>query len=247
MKRFIFGMAASMAFTISTLAAPLSFQSAVAQTQLVEIYTSEGCSSCPPADGWMNGLKDSPGLWKDFVPLAFHVDYWDYLGWRDPWAARAYSDRQRAYSAEWQTESVGTPGLVLNGREARGWPQGAEGLKVLAAKAGVLSATSADTNHWQISFAPAAGAGKFEVHAALLGSELSSYVKAGENRGRTLKHDFTVLELTTAPLTKSGDAWTGDLALPVTGRGGNLAVAVWVTAAGRMQPVQATGGWISPR
>src|SRR5689334_11142529 len=75
-------------------AAPASFQSFETQTPLLELFTSEGCSSCPPAEKWLTGLKPSSGLWKDFVPVAFHVDYWDYLGWRDPWSSKTFTDRQ---------------------------------------------------------------------------------------------------------------------------------------------------------
>src|SRR5580693_7997010 len=89
----------------------LSFQSSNKQTSLLELYTSEGCSSCPPAETWLSRLKASPGLWGDFVPVAFHVDYWDYLGWRDPWAKSEFSNRQRAYAARWHSQSVYTPGF----------------------------------------------------------------------------------------------------------------------------------------
>ena len=62
---------------------PLVFKSAPTQTALLELFTSEGCSSCPPAERWLTSLKESARLWKEFVPVAFHVDYWDHLGWRD--------------------------------------------------------------------------------------------------------------------------------------------------------------------
>src|SRR5712691_12958707 len=97
----------------------LTFQSAREQTALIELYTSEGCSSCPSAETWLSRLKESPGLWKDFVPLAFHVDYWDYLGWRDPFAAKEWTARQYEYSANWKSESVYTPGFVVDGRESQ--------------------------------------------------------------------------------------------------------------------------------
>src|SRR5690348_8781739 len=71
------------------------FESGDTQTPLLELYTSEGCSSCPPAEAWLSQLKKSPKLWKDFVPVSFHVDYWDYLGWKDPFAMKAYSRRQQ--------------------------------------------------------------------------------------------------------------------------------------------------------
>src|SRR5262249_27401056 len=97
----------------------ISFQSSEVQTALVELYTSEGCSSCPPAEAWLSRLKDDSALWKNFVPVAFHVDYWDYLGWRDPWAATSFSERQRSYADSWSAVSVYTPGFVLNGKEWR--------------------------------------------------------------------------------------------------------------------------------
>src|ERR1041385_689795 len=84
----------------------ITFQSSAVQTALLELYTSEGCSSCPPAEAQLSRLKKSSGLWKDFVPVAFHVDYWDYLGWRDPWASAEFSDRQRSYAQQWRGETI---------------------------------------------------------------------------------------------------------------------------------------------
>src|ERR1043166_1377606 len=82
---------------VSAVAGELSFQSSEQRTPLIELYTSEGCSSCPPAEAWLSKLKTEAGLWKDFVPVAFHVDYWDHLGWRDRFASAVFTERQRAY------------------------------------------------------------------------------------------------------------------------------------------------------
>src|SRR6266436_651609 len=90
----------------TTYAQELRFQSNAKQTALIELYTSEGCSSCPPAEAWLSQLKADPRLWKDFVPLAFHVDYWDYLGWRDPFASKEWTARQYRYSAAWKNDGV---------------------------------------------------------------------------------------------------------------------------------------------
>ena len=79
-------LAAALCSPLVSPAAPVTFASTARQTSLLELYTSEGCSSCPPAEAWLSGLKDNPGLWRDFVPVAFHVDYWNYLGWRDKWS-----------------------------------------------------------------------------------------------------------------------------------------------------------------
>src|SRR6266513_2772180 len=93
------------------------FQSDATQTSLLELYTSEGCSSCPPAEAWLSRLKESPKIWKNFVPVAFHVDYWDRLGWKDSFATAEWTKRQRLYAANWNAQSVYTPAFVLNGRE----------------------------------------------------------------------------------------------------------------------------------
>jgi len=82
------------------------------------------------------------------------VDYWDDLGWRDRWAARQFSDRQRAYAARWRDDRVYTPAFVLNGGEWRDWPRQRGAPRSSGSKAGVLTASSLDTNRWQVTFAP---------------------------------------------------------------------------------------------
>ena len=182
------------------------------------------------------------------MPLAFHVDYWDYLGWRDPWANKSFSDRQRAYAKQWRSESIYTPGFVLNGKEWRDWSGRKDVPKPVGMNAGVLTVTSSDTNRWKVSFAPAnTGGADYEVHAALLTGGLSSNVKAGENRGLLLRHDFAVLTLATATLVRSGNVIQGEFALsqPRGVAESDLALAVWLTPAGRLEPLQATGGWLA--
>ena len=126
-----------------SVAAEARFGSGPQQTALIELYTSEGCSSCPPAEAWMSRLKDSPGLWKQFVPIAFHVDYWDRLGWRDRFSSQRWTERQRRYASLWQSESVYTPAVVVNGREQRGLP-GASLSQPNEKQAGVLDVTTSD-------------------------------------------------------------------------------------------------------
>src|ERR1700743_1102514 len=87
-------------------ALPLVFQSSGHQTTLLELYTSEGCSSCPPAEAWLSKLKENPGLWSEFVPVAFHVDYWNNLGWRDRWSDGQFSERQRKYAQHWSADNI---------------------------------------------------------------------------------------------------------------------------------------------
>ena len=108
MKMLFLGVVcAALPITMSVVA-ETRFESGPQQTVLVELYTSEGCSSCPPAEAWMSRLQGDPGLWKKFVPIAFHVDYWDRLGWRDRFSSRNWTERQSRYAALWQSESVYT-------------------------------------------------------------------------------------------------------------------------------------------
>jgi hypothetical protein len=225
----------------------LQFQSAPTRTALLELYTSEGCSSCPPAEKWLSGLTSSPYLWKDFAPVAFHVDYWDYLGWPDRWSDAAFSARQRAYAQVWNSENIYTPEYVLNGQEWRNWFTGKSGPKSDGERAGILTVTSADTNRWQVSFVPEIFSGDhYEIHAAWLAGGIISDVTAGENRGRKLPHDFAVVNLVQIGLTNTNGRAKGKFILtpPRTNRGKTSALTVWVTRAGELQPLQTTGGWL---
>jgi hypothetical protein len=80
--------------------------------------------SCPPADEWLGRQKEATELWQRLIPLAFHVDYWDYLGWWDRFASAEFSQRQRDYRHSGGLGSVYTPGVVVNGQEWRGWYRG---------------------------------------------------------------------------------------------------------------------------
>src|SRR3978361_2017969 len=120
MKLILALVGISLGITLTTSVAEDHFDSGPAQTALLELYTSEGCSSCPPAEAQLTRLKSDPGLWKKFVPLAYPVDYWDRLGWRDRFAAPTWTVRQNRYASFWQSDSVYTPAFVLDGRELRG-------------------------------------------------------------------------------------------------------------------------------
>ena len=217
----------------------VTFTSGPAQVALIELYTSEGCSSCPPAETWLSALRDQPGLWKDFVPVAFHVTYWDNLGWVDPFSADAATRRQYALAGAWGSGSVYTPCFVRNGRE---WhPEGK--LNESTGPAGTLTLTRRENGNWLAQYqllTPTKTA--FEVHVALLGGNISSAVKAGENAGRQLAHDFVMLALQSAPLPAAGaELKVADAKLAA---GSRRAVAAWVTRAGELAPLQATGGWL---
>jgi hypothetical protein len=243
----IFAVSLFAAIPVSAQTNYIQFQSAPERTALLELYTSEGCSSCPPAEAWLSGLKDSPRLWKDFTPVAFHVDYWNYLGWKDAWSDAEFSERQRSYAQLWHSENIYTPELVLNGKEWHNWFSGKNGPKSDGENGGILTVTSTDANRWQVIFAPQKNSGTaYEIHAALLAGGISSDVKAGENRGRQLNHDFAAVNMIQIGLTTSNGAAHGRfiISAPKATAGKTSALTVWVTHAGELEPVQATGGWL---
>ncbi len=218
---------------------PQAFSSGENRTHLVELFSSEGCSSCPPAEAWLNGLRGESGLWRDFVPVAFHVDYWDRLGWTDRLATREFTARQYAYADLWRANTVYTPGFVLDGHE---WQERA-GRKPPKPgdKVGILKVEFSE-GRARATYVPAVATGEsYEVHVALLGGGLTSLVKAGENRGETLQHEFAALALVTHLLSSGAS----EFALPATQAGvKRRALAVWVTRLRSLEPLQATGGWL---
>jgi hypothetical protein len=224
---------------------PLVFESGEARTMLVELFTSEGCSSCPPADAWMSRLKTNPDLWKNIVPAVFHVDYWDRLGWRDRFAKPEFTSRQQRYAAAWGGDSVYTPGFVVNGKEWRGW-FGGNVTPTSSTKVGVLRVSVGDDGKVSATFAPdTIQTRPLALNVALLGSDLESDVKRGENSGRKLRHDFVVLQLAKTDLIASGDRWIGSISIPKQNAEKPRALAAWVSEEDVDLPIQATGGWLN--
>ena len=225
----------------------LRLESPGPRVSLLELYTSEGCSSCPPADRWISKLREDPRLWREVVPVAFHVDYWDYIGWPDRFASPAFGARQREYARPRRVSTVYTPGFVLAGEEWRNWffrPV----LKVdNAEKAGKLT-LDVDGQQATMSFVPSTPvAGALNLHVAVLGFDLKTEVRAGENGGRTLEHDFVVLGYRTLPTTRDEGLHTAGFTLPpVKTESHRKAVAAWLSAPGDPWPVQVVGGWLGP-
>src|SRR5438067_10769470 len=219
-------------------AAESIFESGETQTSLVEIFTSEGCSSCPPAEKWLSAFKSKPDLWKKSVPVAFHVDYWDRLGWRDRFAKPEFTLRQQQYAAQWGGDSVYTPGVVVNGREWRDWLGNA--LPASSKKVGTLRVTVNDDGRVSAIFVAESNHTRaLTLNAALLGNELESDLKRGENTGRKLRQEFVVLSFTNTEMMHEGSRWTGSVAIPTkSGSDNATALAAWLTEAAT--PIQAT-------
>jgi len=170
------------------------------KTPVVELYTSEGCSSCPPADDWLRKLGAS--LADDFsaVLLAFHVDYWNYLGWPDPYSQPAFTDRQRQAAANNRRRTIYTPAFLVDGREARGGAavvRSIESANAQKAQARIaVRVVRRDDGggiraHIEVDNA-APGVSHYHAHLAVYENGITRRIGAGENRGRTLRHDFVV-------------------------------------------------------
>jgi hypothetical protein len=172
---------------------------------LLELYTSEGCDSCPPTDRWVSALAQR-GLDRDrVVTLGFHVDYWNYLGWNDPYGRAEHSARQRIANQRIKARVVYTPQLLLNGADYRsgriredvadrvsainqGKPPASIRLKA-GASGGVLAAEGV------AAVADPAQRNDARAYVALYENNLSTDIKAGENRGKRLRHDYVVRAL----------------------------------------------------
>lgn len=163
---------------------------------LLELYTSEGCSSCPPADRWFSRLP--LGSAPPVVPLAFHVEYWDYIGWKDRFADPAWSARQREAVRRAGGRTVYTPQVMRNGIDFPRWHAG-EALAKAAAGEGAprarVTLRLSDSPGGLVVEAEAAAPASAELFLALTESRLASQVRAGENRGRDLAHDHVVRRL----------------------------------------------------
>lgn len=175
-------------------AATCTATSPATRTSLLELYTSEGCNSCPPADRWLSQLPPDSGV----VPLAFHVDYWDRLGWKDPFAQAVFSQRQRDRNAGlgW----VYTPQVMLDGRDYRDWHRSAApDVKSVPARVSLaMRLTQSDDSllaQLNSRFASTVDSQRAQLYLALYENRLTSQVAAGENARRTLHHDYVVRAL----------------------------------------------------
>jgi hypothetical protein len=202
----------------SSDAATCTAESGMRRVALLELYTSEGCNSCPPTDRWVSELPVRGYLPASVVTLAFHVDYWNYLGWPDPFSKAQYSERQRMASLRNRARVVYTPQLLLNGRDFRRgvvFDDFGERLSALnrePARATIrLQVYTDDSTGLGVTgtatVADAAVRGGAQAYLALYENNLSNPVTAGENRGKRLRHDFVVRDLAGPfPVDSSGEA-----------------------------------------
>lgn len=226
---------------------PKIFSNAGQKVNLLELYTSEGCSSCPPADQWLASLVDHPKLFKSFVPIALHVSYWDRLGWKDRYASAHFDKRQRLHRQQGHSKGVYTPGFFLAGEEWRGWFSG----QPLQVNSGPSTATlEAEVSEQSIALTLLPLEKTFSsveqtsiAYVVLLGFDIDSKIKAGENRGELLQHNFLALDYQFKK--RSGDKLRWEFK-PFDLPAGNkrLAFVAWVQMADDIKPLEVVGGWL---
>ncbi len=222
---------------------PIVVSSGEHRTAVVELYTSEGCSSCPPADRWLSKLVQIPPQELDVLALSFHVDYWDYLGWKDRFGSAEYSERQRKLGANNRQRTIYTPEFFVDGRETRGASAIIDKIRDANSQAAQLELelrVTRDLSELVLdlhSSADPATAGHAELRYLVYENDLSTDVERGENSGRTLRHQQVVRYLS-RPQTLRGNN-RHRIAIDPEWRRENVGVAVLVTSSGEREYLQA--------
>jgi hypothetical protein len=192
---------------------------------LVELFTSEGCSSCPPADMFLQTLDAQPIPGADMIVLSEHVDYWNHIGWKDPYSANLYSQRQSAYAKRFGLNSVYTPQMVVDGTSEFVGSNSVQADKAFRKALGVpkipvhLSSISADASntlhaHLQTGTLDSSfGSQDAEVYIAVALNRAESQVSGGENSGQRLTHVSVVKSLTRIGALKQGQVLAQDVQL----------------------------------
>jgi hypothetical protein len=199
---------------------------------VVELYTSQGCSSCPPADRWLSGLKNQPGV----IALGFHVNYWNHLGWTDPFATPQTTERQRLIKESIRGKYVYTPQVVLNGEDHREWRgQRADQLPALPTAEAPSLRLVREGRQVTAQIGPSHSASRWAGYWAVLQDDQRSAVTRGENAGETLRNDHVVRLYQPVTSWVANQASQHSLSLPPSV--GQRVVFV-VTQANGLRPVQ---------
>ena len=219
-------------------AAECKVESTKNRVALLELYTSEGCSSCPPADKWLGNLSQQ-GIGLDkLVPLSLHVDYWNYIGWKDPYSAAEYTQRQRQIAQRNRLRSIYTPQMVFNGRDYRGWRR--QSIKQLVNEVNGWPALAKIAFNWSAmtndTFSASITSELIDnkvtsstLYVALYENNLVSNVTAGENDGRSLHHEYVVRKMFAIPFSgKRKITKEIDIELKQAWNKANLGLAVFI-------------------
>ena len=222
---------------------PIEISSGDRQTAVVELYTSEGCSSCPPADRWLSRLVDTPKDELNVLALSFHVDYWDYLGWKDRFSSAEYTRRQRHLGANNQQRTIYTPEFFVNGMEARGAGKILDKIEQANQRQAPLElklTVSRDETGLLLELhSPGDRSTVGQIHHRYLvyENDLSTDVKRGENSGKTLNHQQVVRYMSEAQNLQQNNQHR--IAIEPDWNPQNIGVAVLVTSPGERDYIQA--------
>jgi len=196
---------------------------------VVELFTSEGCSSCPPADEAVGRLT---GGSKNVFVLSYHVDYWNYLGWKDVFSDAAYSSRQQKYGDLFHLTSIYTPQIVVNGKvqfvgsdETSLKENIDKDLKEIPKTKLQINVRSQSKNQLSISWTTTAQPG-LQINLALVQNFTKDFIQRGENKGQTLNHYFTVRDFQSVPSGRSSN--TAFLTVPAGLQSSDCTVIVFL-------------------
>lgn len=165
---------------------------------IVELFTSEGCSSCPPADEVLRRLETQPVPGAEVIALGFHVDYWDYLGWRDRFSDAGFTARQTAYGHAFHQSSIYTPEMVVDGRSGfvgSAQASAIEAIRAAAQRPSIPIELSLDGPSLKVHLPDPSALGGSTLWLAITEDGLASDVQRGENGGRRLRHGAVVRRL----------------------------------------------------
>ncbi|MBA2403603.1 MAG: DUF1223 domain-containing protein [Bdellovibrionales bacterium] len=202
----------------------LVFSEAQAAT-VIELFTSQGCSSCPPAEKWIGQLRKHPDFMKGIIPMVWHVDYWDQLGWKDTLAKPEFTERQRKYAATWKSQQVYTPGVIVDGQEKRNWRD----LSLAPNHTSQEFDIKREDKRLNVVYRPAPGQ---KLWLAIVSDGPSIPIQKGENAGRKLSRDFVVTSL------QEGKEKQGSFSWDISGAEGHA--VIWLEDSGDPKPKQAT-------
>lgn len=233
--------------TSATAQQSILLESKVKPPILLELYSSHGCSSCPPAQAWVSEFKQSALLWDEIVPMVFHVDYWDYIGWKDLFAEPLFSERQRRYRELKQLNSVYTPGFVVNGQEWTGWFQG-KGLSKQEHNQSEVGKLTANLRPQSVivDFTPKPVSALLApdikyINIAILGFDIHTKITRGENARKTLVDNFVVLGFK----QHQYQAQETILNYPeIAVKSEKYAVVVWLSTSDELTPIQSVAGYL---
>lgn len=234
-------IALSVFLSNSVFAKEIVFSSKDKQATFIELFTSQGCSSCPPAEEYINKYIDNKDLWSKYIPIVFHVDYWDYIGWKDVFAKPQFTSRQYRYAKLKHVRTVYTPAYIVNGKAWRrgffnSYPNG-KGLD-----SGILDVTVTGDSVKATFNSKGYMRKDLNLNIAILGMDMTIDITSGENEGRKAKHNFVVLA--NSKMISSSASWNMKLPAFNAQRSSKFAFVAWLSLKGDPTPIQAVGGWM---